>query len=280
MNLQNEFIRVELMNQGAQIRHFVQKSTGKDWIWSGDPNFWPQHNPILFPMVGSTFDGKIRWENHTTQMGNHGFTRYADFTCNKIESDHIQCTFVASAETLTQYPYEFELKVDYRLKGHALAIVYTIVNHSDRLMPFNFGLHPAFQTHYNGLDGPIDIRFSHPEPQMDASIVDAQDPYVIHLSDAFFERFPTYILEAPKSNYVELVEKDGCLRVYTSGYRWLAFWKKPQARFICIEPWHSHDDFEEKTQLFKDREGTLWLLPHHHFVSSICYEIHQGETHD
>ncbi len=33
---------------------------GRELLWSGDPAFWPQHSPILFPVVGWTRNGEMR----------------------------------------------------------------------------------------------------------------------------------------------------------------------------------------------------------------------------
>jgi galactose mutarotase-like enzyme len=277
MKLENQHLQISLIAQSAQIRHMIDRRTGHDWIWSGDPKFWPQHNPILFPIVGSTHDGVLRWPGHATRSGNHGFTRYSDFSLVRQTADQIDLRLVDSEATRAEYPFTFELLVQTRLVERSVEIVYTITNTGDQIMPFSFGLHPAFATHHNGVSGSIHLRFSSPEPDMERSVIDRKDPRVVRLDDAFFERHPTFILTAPTSQYVELVEPTGTLRVSIQGYRWLAFWKKPKAPFICIEPWHGHDDFGLEKGLFQDREGTLWLSPQRHFISSVRYQLIEEE---
>ena len=46
--------------------------------------------------------------------------------------------------TLKSYPFEFTLEMEIRLKINSLEILPKIINKSNKLMPFCFGLHPYF----------------------------------------------------------------------------------------------------------------------------------------
>ncbi len=280
MRIENSKVSLQVSTDGAQMMSLIYKPTLKEWIWSGDEQFWLQRNPILFPIVGSTFDSKIRFEDSTTEMGNHGFTRYAEFKLVEHHDDHIRLVLEDNETFYQQYPFHFKLWVDYYLRDTTLEIIYRIENHSDRMMPFNFGLHPAFSTSSDGATEAIQIEFACAEADVPKQALRPNDSNSVYLTDEFFKAYPTWIIEAPKSPYVTLKETKSWLRVHVQGYRWLAFWKKLGARFVCIEPWHSHDDFEEKEQLFKDREGTLWLDPQRSFISSIKIELLQEESND
>lgn len=269
MILENENIRLVVDRQAAEMHELHYKPSGKQWIWTADPAFWPQRNPILFPIVGSTFDKKIRLEDRVTEMGNHGFARHALFELLHQDDHSITLALRSNPDTMRVYPFEFELKVVYHLHDEHLAIEYHIENQSNQPMPFSFGLHPAFLTTHNGVDGPLRIHFPCVESSLPASIVDADAPKDILLTDAFFETTPTLILEGIASPSVSLIDRQDVMEVSTTGYRWLAFWKKPKAKFICIEPWHGHDDFEEVACAFKDREGTLILAPHHSYTTVV-----------
>ena len=50
----------------------------------------------------------------------------------------------SNAETLQQFPFEFELKMEYRLTENGLEITYLVSNKSNEVMPFSIGAHPAF----------------------------------------------------------------------------------------------------------------------------------------
>lgn len=269
MILENAFIQLEVSHQGAEMHHLILKASQKDWIWQADPNYWAQRNPILFPIVGSTYDQKIRFEDQTTQLGNHGFARYATFRPLHHSDTSLKLELTDNDETYLNYPFHFSLAVDYCLVDDEIHVKYTIRNKDTKVMPFSFGLHPAFATSSNGVDVAQRVEFSHREnlPNGTKNHFD--------FTDEFFKSSPTYIMEYPQSTEVTLVDLNQRMTVGIIGYRWLAFWKKPNAAFLCIEPWHGHDDFEANTHLFKDREGTLELDPGHSYTTYLQLKPHQ-----
>ena len=74
------------------------------------------------------------------------------------------------------------------------------------------------------------------------------------------------------SPYVTLVDGKDTMKVSIMGYKYLAFWKKPEANFLCIEPWHGHSDFAEVHCDFKDREGTIILKPNRIYTTTHSLE--------
>lgn len=46
---------------------------GLEYIWGGDPAYWPGRNPLLFPIVGTLKEGKIRFDGREYAMERHGF---------------------------------------------------------------------------------------------------------------------------------------------------------------------------------------------------------------
>lgn len=281
MILENENIYLRVDLHAAEMHSLIDKHSGKEWIWNANPEFWAQRNPILFPIVGSTYDRNLHIDGNLYQMGNHGFTRHANFMCLEQTPSKIVLQFKSSDHTISQYPYEFSLEVEYRLFDEHIDIVYRITNESNRIMPFNFGLHPAFLHSSNGEDGHIPIEFFGVEKNLPESILTQEKNQIINLTDEFFETTPTLILDQLKSSFVRLHDVNDYLDISVFGYRWLAFWKKPKANFICIEPWYGHDDFEPFKGEFKDREGTLFLDSKRQFTTS--YQIipkgKKGEKH-
>jgi galactose mutarotase-like enzyme len=57
------------------------------------------------------------------------------------------------------------------------------------------------------------------------------------------------------------------------GYKWFAIWTKDNFPFVCLEPWHSHTDFEEVKVDFEKREGTIILKPNNSYTTSYTIEI-------
>ncbi len=270
MKLENEQISVEISLKGAEVLSLVNNKTNQEMVWNGNAEYWSGHNPILFPIIGSTFDKQIHIEDKIYVMGNHGFARSSMFVQVESTSDSVTLRLSESDQTLAQYPYAFDLDVVYSLRADTLLINYRITNKSDKKMPFSFGLHPAFNVPMDPSKKYDDYYLSFPciESTLPPAALIGENPQKVRLMEEFFEIMPTLVLEYPASPYVELTDGKHGVRVSTMGYRWLAFWKKANAPYLCIEPWHGHGDLDEFETDFAKREGTLILDSKHSYTTS------------
>lgn len=276
--IENELAVVEVKTQAAEITSFYDKEKNIEHMWQGDPQFWAGRNPILFPMVGSTWTKDYQIDGKTYKMGNHGFARHSEFTVESVSDDTIVLSLSDNAETLAQYPFAFKLTVTYQLTGKQLTITYQIENHSPRMMPFSFGLHPAFNCPMRADERFEDYKlvFACPETQTTTHGVASlclNEEREIALDYATFKNIPTLLFEHLRSPYVTLTNGKNSVKVSIAGYRWVAFWTKQNAPYLCIEPWHGHGDFEEVRVPFEEREGTIQLKENGSFTTSYTIEI-------
>lgn len=269
--LSNDKARVTVDEHASEIHSFKSVETGFEYMWQGDPAFWKGRNPTLFPMVGSTWDKILHIKGKEYRTGNHGFARNSDFTCIKHDEKQIVMELKDSKETLEQYPYAFTMRITYTLEGTTLSIHYAITNDNDEVMPFNFGLHPAFNCPVNP-EGKFEdcyLEFGSPETfTWKTTTLDHETKLPLD-REALAN---TVIMEKPESNCVSLTDGTHGVRVGFSGYRWLGFWS-PHAPFVCIEPWYSHDDFEKVEVPFEQREGTQFLEPHDTFEAAYTITV-------
>ena len=262
---------VTVDEHASEIHSFKSKETGFEYMWQGDPAFWKGRNPTLFPMVGSTWDKVLHIKGKEYHTGNHGFTRNSDFTCIKHDEKEIVMELRDSKETLEQYPYAFTLRITYMLDGATLSIHYAITNENDEVMPFNFGLHPAFNCPINpaGRFEDCYIELGSPETFTWKTTTLNHETKLPLNKDALAD---TVIITEPRSTSASLTDGTHGVKVGFDGYRWLAFWS-PNAPFVCIEPWYSHADFEKVEVPFEKREGTQFLDPHDTFEASYTITV-------
>ena len=57
LTIENNQLKVEINEVGAQLTHVVDKTTNADYIWNGSE--WERHAPILFPAIGRSNDNKM-----------------------------------------------------------------------------------------------------------------------------------------------------------------------------------------------------------------------------
>lgn len=277
VRVENDKAILEVSTKGAEITSFKMKDTEIEYMWQGNAEYWAGRNPILFPMVSNTWNKKQILLGKEYAMGNHGIARSAEFEVENVTEYSITMVLKQNEETLKLYPFDFTLRVTYTLCETKVAIRYQIENHSKDTMPFSFGLHPAFncplvdgekfedyhlefsnEEVLNGLLGPFSLN----------------NDKKIPCDYSLFEENPTICFEYPKSSSVKLTNGKHGVIVDLVGYRWLAFWTKQNAPFMCIEPWHGHGDYNEIEVPFESREGTINLAPNHHYETAYSIEIY------
>ena len=68
----------------------VNKATGAEMLWCGDPAVWGRHAPILFPYTGKLTGGKMIAKGKEYAGGQHGFARDVEHTLLEAEGDTIR----------------------------------------------------------------------------------------------------------------------------------------------------------------------------------------------
>lgn len=281
--LENEQCRVECIERAGQIQHFLDKDRQVEIMYQGDQG-WSGLNPTLFPIVGNTWTKDYKINGQTYAMKNHGLIRYADLV-GKQEKDAIVFTYDSNEETRKQYPFDFHYEMKYRLEGKKLYVDYTITNTGNEIMPFTFGLHPAFRIPQEKGEAFEDYDFVFEKEEHAKQFVmdpTGQTPY--SLKDVTFkewkcsrqdiEEAATIIYQDLQSKYLIVCwKKEPRLRFDFEQFPYLAIWTHPiTSDFICIEPWYGHADFEPGHDDFYQREGTMLLKPQETFTTGYSFE--------
>ena len=253
--LENEFLKVTIADDGAELISVWDKAANMERIWTADPAVWNRHAPILFPFVGKVKDGKYRiGEKEYDMKAQHGFARDQVFACVEETEDAVTHCLTATEQTLAIYPYAFKLIVCHKLAGKMLTIEWTIENQGQEQMYFSIGGHP-------GILIPDGIRkedclFAFPGKQ-ELQYLYANDagfilPYIrtLPVNDGFAawrDDIPdTWIFEDHQVQTVGIALPDGkpFVTMHCDTFPMLAIWANPQGPFICLEPWYGRADDE------------------------------------
>lgn len=274
--LENESAKIEVSEHASEITSFINKENNKEYMWQGNPEYWAGRNPILFPIVGNTYSKKYKlYGKEYAFKTNHGFTRSSKFKCMKNDDNEIIMQLKDNEDTYSQYPFKFLLAANYKLEGKALTITYTITNNDEKNMPFGFGLHPAFNCPLNENETIRDYHISFSNNECNKNLIGNYElnGNKIDLSYELFEGNDTLVFDDLNSSHVSLTNGTHGVKMNISGYKWFAIWTKKNAPFVCLEPWHSHSDFEENDLDFDKREGTIILAPNDSYTTSYTIEV-------
>ena len=138
----NGQLTISVKEHGAELASII--SNGREYLWQADETFWKRHSPVLFPIVGSVWEGQYRSHGQTYSMGQHGFARDMDFTLISATDTELRYALCSNEETLARYPYPFRLEIGYQLKGNRIKVIWHVENPGEEEMAFQIGAHPAF----------------------------------------------------------------------------------------------------------------------------------------
>lgn len=273
--LENEQLRVEVDSLGAEVKSVKNKETQMEYMWQGDPKYWGRTSPVLFPFVGSLKNKEYHYNGKTYPMGQHGFARDMEHEMVSETADEIWFCLKSDEETLAKYPFEFALRIGYRLSGNSLHVMWKVENTGDGPMYFSIGAHPAFncpigddadkygygiyfagkdEIHHHGNDVPTGMALRE-------DIVLPLDNHIAEITPGFFDRC-TYMIEGNQTDEVGLVDRQGNKYVSVEFDTPLfAVWSPEgkDAPFVCIEPWYGRCDAEDFDGELQEREYTNTL---------------------
>lgn len=249
---------------------------GTEYIWGGDPAFWSGQNPILFPIVGSLKNGRVEIDGQIFEMSRHGFARNLDFTPVEQGGDFITLELRQSGETLARYPFPFSLRVRHRLLENGFTTTFTVENPGDSPLPFCVGAHTAFRCPLFDGERFEDYHLTFDQSE-DASTLlltpegvirgGASEPMLtgglLSLNYETFRRLDTVIFRQLRSGSVSLTHRETGrgVKLDFSQFPMVAFWTKPGAPFLCLEPWQGCAAFDDETGRFQDKPFAAVLAP-------------------
>ena len=258
--IENEFLRAEISELGAELVSLKLKEDGCEYIWQGDERDWTGHSPIMFPICGRLIDGKYTYRGNTYELGCHGFARHSTFALTGAKADEITLSLKSSEETKRVYPFDFVLSITFSLVGKALNVKYKVVNTDNKELIFTIGAHPAFNVPLSSGESFEDYYVEF-DRSCDATVLsmsercfcDGNDKLYsqggtkrIPLDHSLFNIDAIFLYNTAKKATLASNKSKKSVTLTFDQFKYLGLWHKPKsdAPYICIEPWCGCPDFE------------------------------------
>jgi galactose mutarotase-like enzyme len=265
--LQNQFISATIQSKGAELCSLKNVNSLREFLWQADPAHWAKHAPVLFPIVGKLKQNTYHHEGKSYILPRHGFAREMDFLLLEQTKSKAVFQLCSSSKTKGLYPFDFDFRITYILDENNLHTSYTISNLGGDNMYYNVGAHPAFAL-------PLDFSAYSIVFPMDSTLIThelaeeliSKTTHQIHLENhrlplaySLFEK-DALIFKQLESNFVTICENERpFLKVSFADFPNLGLWTKPQAPFICIEPWLGYADTVDASGVLNEKEGIQML---------------------
>jgi galactose mutarotase-like enzyme len=243
----------EIATLGAELRSFAV--AGHDLLWVPDADLWADTCPVLFPVIGRIIDDTLRVGDRAYPMPPHGFAMTSRFSL--VDQSPDSCTMELRSDETTRghYPYDFALRLNYRLSQAGLTVRAEIANLGDEVMPASFGLHPGFrwpllpdvpkEEHLLSFAEAGPIAFSRPIDRLVGP--DRHDlpleGRTLRLAPSLFEKSGIALLDLRERSlrYHTKDERAG-IRITFPDMNRVMVWSRPGGDFLCIEPLLGHAD--------------------------------------
>jgi galactose mutarotase-like enzyme len=264
IDLRHGAARATIARRGAEA--LIWRIGDRDMLWSGDPAWWGQVAPVLFPICGAARDDIVRFGGVPHPMPLHGFAAGLDFAIAATTDNTVVLTLTDGPATRPSLPFPFRLALRYALTDNDLSIDLDVTNPGPEPLPYALGLHPGF-----ALPGGVGaVEFEAVESETVPVVRDRLFTAERRPSGVAGRRLDTgadtfargalCFLDAA-SRSLRMSGPDGHgVGVRFEGFPHLVLWGRPGAPFLAVEAWTGHGDSVGFSGDFAER-ASMRLLP-------------------
>ena len=260
ITIKSDLITVTISSKGAEIQSILDRN-GIERMFDGDPKFWTGRAPILFPVAGSFKDDGYEWHGKWYPMPKHGFISSLEWQVEDVKDS--QVTFLLQ-EKHEGFPFEYDLRAIYALEGSRLDVTYAVTSRDERPFCFSIGSHEAYATPGGIQD--YEIVFDEVETLRHSELIGSlnghgtvtilENTRVLPLTYDYFQA-DALVFRTIKSRGVTLRTRKNnrTIRVDFPDCPFLLLWTRPNAPYICIEPWCNGPDFIDAPAAIDQKPG-------------------------
>lgn len=274
--IQNEFLKVEINDIGGELTSIIDKKTGREFMFDGNPEWWTGISPVLFPVVGRFYKETYTDNGKTYKLPLHGFVRKNPIDFVSATDTVLVQKRVANEETLAMYPYNFEFYLTHTLREKSIDVTYTVVNKGNTDMPFQVGAHPGFRAKL-GDKLILKSRFNEIYFQnLKDGLCDTPKYPIGKETVVTKELFDNDVLIFDNAQLYSaaLADENGeYVEVSFTGFPACGVWAKAGAPYVCLEPWFGSDDVPGTDNEFRNRRNMNLLTPGNTFTATYTINI-------
>ncbi|WP_055445732.1 aldose 1-epimerase family protein [Lacinutrix mariniflava] len=289
--LSNATLKIKIKPKGAELCEIASVKNNRQFMWHADPNVWGSFAPNLFPIIGILKDGTYIYNGKKYNMPKHGFVRgNEDIKLIKKTKNSLSFSLTYNDILLKIYPFKFEFIITYTLTDNTLDVRYTVKNLDNKSIYFSVGGHPAFKCPLYKDENYTDYNLVfETEETSKTHLLNTQNGLVKNTTKSIFNTKNSIQLKPDLFNNDALIFKDlksrkialvsdkhgEILNMTFKDFNYLGIWAKPNAPYVCIEPWLGIADSENTSQNLVEKEGIIKLPENETFSANYSVQIHE-----
>lgn len=286
--IKNKNLTVCIQEKGAALWS-VKDAEGKEYLWQGDPKYWGDRAPNLFPYIARMTEGKYRLDGKTYEMDIHGFAKDMIFEVADRTDSQIMFRIQNTKETYRQYPFKFVFEISYQLEGNKIFITYTVKNKDDKVMYFGVGGHPGFVVpleegltfedyylEFDAVQTPKRVGFSEDcFVTGECAVFPLDDEKCLKLHHDMFDEDAIVLVDMGCNVTLKSKKGEKAIRVTYPDMKYLGLWHWPKtdAPYICIEPWSSLPSRKGIVEDLATQPGLISLNPECEYHNQFSVEL-------
>lgn len=280
ITIKNDYLTAKINEVGAELKSLVCNDT--QYIWTGDERFWAGSAPLLFPICSGLKDDEYYLDGKKYTLQKHGYARFCKFEVENQVEDSVTFLLCSNEESLKQFPFRYELRVTYTLENKTLKVKYDVKNLSDDTMYFSIGAHEG----YYCPEGIEEYDVILPEAEtldstvLEGNVLGNNKVRIIENSDRIALKYDYFAVDAlvfkdmkARSAVLKNRNNGKAVKVTFEGCDYFLLWTKPDAPYICLEPWCGISDNKDTDKNFKTKEGIRQIAAGGNFVNEHSIEV-------
>ena len=280
ITIKNDYLTAKINEVGAELKSLVCNDI--QYIWTGDERFWAGSAPLLFPICSGLKDDEYYLDGKKYTLQKHGYARFCKFEVENQVEDSVTFLLCSNEESLKQFPFRYELRVTYTLENKTLKVKYDVKNLSDDTMYFSIGAHEG----YYCPEGIEEYDVILPEAEtlystvLEGNVLGNNKVRIIENSDRIALKYDYFAVDAlvfkdmkARSAVLKNRNNGKAVKVTFEGCDYFLLWTKPDAPYICLEPWCGISDNKDTDKNFKTKEGIRQIAAGGNFVNEHSIEV-------
>ena len=284
ISLENEFLRVQISPEGAELKSVFSVKNQLEYIWGADPRYWNRSAPHLFPIVGALNNNTYRHNGKSYLLPRHGFVRDMPSVLVEHKNDSAEFEFCANEDTLNNFPFHFSLRIRFALENSSIKTKYLLFNPDAVPLLYSLGAHPGFCLHDKMENYAIEFDQEESTQRyfVDRGLISTENASFntlnkrIFLKKGLFKKDAMVFkdLRSKRAKLYHINNERGVELTWDEKFKFFGVWTQPDCEtFICLEPWAGIADHQHFNGDLHEKEGIRSLPPYQSETFELNYSF-------